>query len=53
MAKDVQDQRRAVEDAYCQRLLEVAELRRRQLVVKDDDLEAQLGLQPSNLFDFA
>ena len=40
--EDVEDQLRAVDDLAAERLLEVAQLRRAQLVVEDDDVDAQL-----------
>ena len=40
--EDVEDELRAVDDLAVERLLEVAQLRRRQLVVEDDDVDAAL-----------
>ena len=41
--EDVEDQLRAIDDLAVERLLEVAQLRRRQLVVEDDDVDARFG----------
>ena len=40
--EDVEDQLRAIDDLAVERLLEVAQLRRRQLVVEDDDVDVEL-----------
>ena len=40
--EDVEDELRAIDDLAIERLLEIAQLRRGQLVVEDDDVDAQL-----------
>ena len=41
--EDVENELRAIDDLAIERVLEVAQLRRRQLVVEDDDVDARFG----------
>src|SRR5207248_9320887 len=51
--EDVEDQLRAVDDLPVDVLLDVAQLRRRQLVVEDDDVDVALVAGGGKHFDFA
>ena len=55
LCEDIEDQCGAIEDLdiAAGRLLQLALLCRRELVIKDDDLGARIGLQRRQLLDFA
>jgi hypothetical protein len=55
LGKDIQDQRRAVEDPglVAQRLLQVPQLAGRELLVKNDDVALQIPAQFLELFHLA
>ena len=51
--EDVEDQLRAIDDAALEPLLQLAQLRRRQLVVEDDDVDVGFGRGAREQIDFA
>ncbi len=51
--EDVEDELRAVDDLAAERLLEIAQLRRAQLVVEDDDVDAQFVARRGQRLHFA
>src|SRR5207248_2865420 len=51
--EDVEDQLRAIDDLAAHLFLDVAKLRRRQLVVEDDDVDVELRRRGGQRLDFA
>ena len=51
--EDVEDQLRAIDDLAADLLFDLAQLRRRQLVVEDDDVDARLGARRGERLDLA
>ncbi len=51
--EDVEDQLRAIDDLAIEPLVELAQLRRRQLVVEDDEVGVGFGRRVRQHFDFA